>query len=387
LTWLDRAVALSNGTTDRETYFIRGAHEAVARNLHAAIAAFEALVRLQPRDPLALDLLITTYARAGRFSRAVDLSVARAGYEPDDFYANARAAHALLVWKGDAVSSAPYVRRAQQLVSATTATDRPSWTAWINGLPIFAAWIKGDRQAALAQVAQLERTLDGRLGSERDAFAAAVGFGYLAFGKIHRAEVALRRAGTPSRQIDLALLALSLGQERRARDWLAQIRQHSALRPVLFAKVGMIAEAENGLEMLAPSEHDEGMTDVAQGLIAAWRRDDETALAALRRGAERLQFSGEPEYFIAVEELARLLRAHGHRDRAAAWLSDAVGQRARTYGATQWTGGCWIKANADLASLYLHGEEATRIRTGLGALLEDADAGHPLAVLRPVARR
>lgn len=388
LPWLDRAVALAGGTTDRENYFISGVHEAMARNLDAAMASFEALLRLQPRDPQALDLLITTYARAGRFKQAVELCVARAGYQPDDFYANVRAAHALLVWKGDAVSSAPYIRRAQELVSAKTATERPMWTAWISGLPVFASWIAGDRRQALDRLAQLDRTLDGRLGSERDAFAGTVGFGYLAFGKIHRAESALRRAGSPLRQIDLALVALALGQERRARDWLAQIRTHSALRPALFARVGMIAEAQSGLARLAPSEHDEGITAVAEGLIAASRRDDDAALAALRRGAERLQFSGEPEYFIAVEALAHLLRAHGDRERAVGWLNDAVAQRARTYGATQWTGASWIKVNAELASAYVVGEDAVRIRTSLQALLHDADTGHPLyAVLQPGTHR
>ncbi len=381
LPWLERAVALSDNTSDRETYFISGAYHTVAGDVPAAIAADEALLRVQPGERQAFDLLIDAYSRAGLVGRAVDVSIARATSEPDDFYANVRAAHALAVWKGNRRLAFAYVRRARELASRDAAKERPSWVAWVSAAPAFDAWMAGDTRAAFEALAALERSLDARLGRERDAFATTVGSAYLAFGKVRQAEHAFRHAGSPARQIDLALLALTLGQERQARAWLLQIRQSSAQRPALFARVGLVAEAERGLTMLVPSEHDEAFTDVTRGFIAAHHGDDQAAAAALRRGIDRLRFSGEPEYFLAVEALARILAARGESDRALEWLAQAAGQRARTYGSGHWTGACWIKINADLASAYQRRgrlQEAERIRASLRAVLQDADAQAPL---------
>ncbi len=391
LPWLERAVALSDKTSDRETYFISGAYHSIAGNVPAAIAADEALLRVQPGERQAFELLIDAYSRAGRVEKAVDVSIARATSDPDGFYANVRAAHALAVWKGDRRLASAYVRRARELASRDAVEGLPSWVAWLSAAPAFDAWMTGDNRAAFEVLAPLERSLDTRLGSERDAFATTVGSAYLAFGKVRQAEHAFRHAGSPVRQIDLALLALSLGQERKARDWLLQIRQSSAHRPALFARVGLVTEAERGLTMLVPSEHDEALTDVTRGFIATHHGDNEAAVAALRRGIDQLRFSGEPEYFLAVEALARILTARGESDRALEWLAQAAGQRARTSGSGHWAGGCWIKINADLASAYQRRgrlRDAERIRASLRAVLQDADAQAPLvAALSSVAGR
>lgn len=382
LPWLERAVSLSGSTSDRETYLISGIYHAVAGHLPAAIGAYEALLRLQPRDRQALDLLIQAYSRAGRVKDAVDLAVTRATYEPDDFYANVRAAHALMIWKGDRALAAPYLQRAQQLASPAAAEQRPFWAAWISAVPLFDAWMTGDRRGAFDAIARLEQTLDTRLGHERDAFATTVGSGYLAFGKIREAERAFRRAASPVRQIDLALLALALGDERGAREWLWQIRYSSEQRPALFARVGLAREAERGLGMQSPSDHEEALMDVTRGLIAARNGDHDTAVAALRHGAERLQFSGEPEYFLAVSALARILTERGDLDRALGWLGQAGGLRARTYGSPHWTGACWIKVANELASMYRRRgrhEEAKGINATLRTILQDANAEHPIA--------
>ena len=382
LSLLDRAVALAATTTDREIYLIGGTRHLVGGDLAAAAAAYEALLRLQPRDRQALDRLVETYARAGRLREAVETSVARSEYEPADFYANVRAAHALVVWQGDRRRATPFLARAQQLVSPAAIAAWPRWAAWLSALPVFDAWLAGNNQPAFDTLASLERGLDRRLGRERDAFATTIGFSYLAFGRLRQARVAFQHASAPIRQIDLAMLALASGDERAARDWLLQIPQQSAQRPSLFARVGLTAEAERGLERMPPSEHAEGIAQVTHGLTAMRKGDRDDAMASLRRGVELLRFSGEPDYFLGVEALAQLWLIRGDIDRATDWLRDAGEQQMRTYGGAQWTAGAWINVNADLLRICRrHGrrEQAQQVRALLVRTLRDADESHLVA--------
>jgi hypothetical protein len=377
-----RGLELSHGLTDRETYFIAGIHHAIAGNLPAAIAAYEALRGLHPSDRLALDMLIAAHSRAGRVKDAVDLSVLRAETDPRDFYGNVRAVHALMVWHMDAKRAVPFLTRAQEFASRTTDEDRPAWAAWLTGLPVFQQWLAGENGQALATLDGLQKSLDGRLGRERDAYATMVGFSYLVFGQIGKSTRALRYAASPVRQLNLALqtLALEDGSESEARRWLLQVRQHSTARPALFARAGLLEDAELGLAGLPPYEHAEGVTEVTRGLIASRRRQIETAIPLLRRGMELLRFSGEIEYFFAAEALARIRMQAGDTERAIQLLSDAVGQRARTYGATPWAGAYWLRLQQTLTEYHrqLGGmEEAQRLQSEMDAVLRAADVNHP----------
>jgi tetratricopeptide (TPR) repeat protein len=379
---LDRAVVLATATTEREIYLIGGTRHLVAGDVASAIAAYEALLRLQPRDRHTLDRLVEAYARTGRMREAVEASVKRSEYEPADFYANVRAAHALVVWQGDRRRAARFVELAQQQVSPAAIADWPRWVAWLSALPVFDAWLDGNNQAAFDALASLERGLDRRLGRERDAFATIIGCSYLAFGKLRQARTAFHHAGAPTRQLDLAMLALASGNERAARDWLLQIPGQSSLEPALFARVGLITEAERGLERMPPSEHAEGIVNVTRGLIAMRQSNGDAAMTSLRQGVDLLRFSGEPDYFLGVEALAHLWLLHGDVDRAADWLRDASEQQTRTYGAAQWNAGAWIGINGDLLRVcWRHGrvDQARQVRALLLQTLRDADPAHLVA--------
>ena len=384
-----RGLELAQDITDRESYFIAATHHAIAGNLPAAIAAYEALLRLHARDRLAVEMLIAAYSRAGRVKEAADLSVVRAESDPHAFYPNVRAAHALTVWHTDERRASHFVRRAEDLASRSTDEDRPTWGAWLTGLPVFHRWLAGESREALESLARLEGSLNGRLGRERDAYATMVGFSYLAFGRIAQSGRAFRHAASPVRQLNLAMQALALGDDAQARRWLLQIRQHSSARPAMFARVGLLTEAKRGLDAMPLSEHAEGVVEVTRGLTAARQGQTGIATASLRRGVELLRFSGEPEYFLATEALARIWITGGETDRAISLLNDAVGQRARTYGAAQWTGSYWIKLHADLAAYYRrlgHLEDGRRLKTTLQTLLTDADADHPFTKAIATAR-
>lgn len=361
---LERAVRLADAVTDRESHLIRGTWHTIVGNLPAATSELEALLRLHPEDRHGLDLLVEVYSRSGRTNRAIDLAVTRAERYPDDFHAVVGAAQALTVGARDPERAAGFARRARGLATPDTARADPDAHAWLAGLPVFHRWMAGAPQA-LADLQLLDQGLTARLGRDRDSAAAMVGFAYMAADRMADADRAFRLGASPGRQLNLAALALIHGDEEQARRWLLQVRQHSHVRPALFARAALDLDAERGMETVAPSMHAEGAAAVVRGLIDARKGRHESASLALRQGIDLLRWSGEPEYFLGIEALSRLSKARGDLGRAVAVLEMAAAERAHTYGVSQWTGGYWIWLVRELATLYEaagRGADAARVR-------------------------
>jgi tetratricopeptide (TPR) repeat protein len=365
---IERATQLAHGLTDRENYLISGMYHSMTGDLHRSTASLEAALRLYPRDRHVLDFLIDVSWRQGKLNRAVDLSASRAHVYQDDFLANVTAAQAFLTVRGAPDRVAFFVRRARETASPQAVFERPAWNAWLQLVPVYERWVTGDRNAALALLDQLGRGLGGMVSRERDSFATALGFANLAFDRAREAELSFRLGSSPGRQVNLAMLATIQGRTEAARGWLAQVREHGALRPALFAHLGFEREAERGLASAVPSAHAEGVAAVTRGLLAVNKGDVSTATATLRTGAQLLRATGEPEYFLAIDALADLALAGGAIDQVVRLLSDANAERLHTYAATQWTAAYWRKLNGDLAAvLRLQGrdEEAERVSSNL----------------------
>lgn len=376
-----RAVALSTGGTERENYFISGTFFEMQEDLTKALGAYEALLRIEPRDTRTLDLLVSSYSRVGRFGTAVEHAIARADMKQDDFYGNVRAAHALITWQSDRRRADPFVRRAQSLLTTRVGVERPRWKAWLRVLPVFERWLADDPQAARELLAPLDAALSQSTGRERDALATAVGSSYLALGMLRSAERAFRFASAPVRQINLAMLGLTLDDEARAREALREIRSAGLERPAFFAAVGLLTEARAGLASSFGSDHREGIQALTRGIMVQRRGHAEAAVKWLNRGVDLLRASGEPEYFHGVGKLARILVARGDEPRAVRLLEDAVQQRRRTYGSIWWAGGPWTRTAVQLLALYerrAQRAEAEQLRTTLRTIMKYADNDHPL---------
>lgn len=351
LTFARRASELSSGSSAHEVTFISGTQFEMAGDLAKALEAYEAMLRLEPGNPRTLELLVNGYARMGRFRAAVDHAVARVKVQRDDFYANVRAAHALTIWQSDRRRAEPFVERARSLLPTIRPGERLEWKTWLLLLPVFDRWLADDRAAAREALASLQAALDEAIGRERDMLASALGSGYLALGMLEAAERTFISAAAPVRQIGLAMLALTVGDKARARDALLQIDGSASVRPALFAAAGLLREAEAGLLSSFGSDYGEGIEAVTRGLIAARRRDTAEAARWLRSGVDLLRSSGQPEYFLGVEALARLWIAAGDHERAGRLLEDAVQQRTRTYGSIWWAGANWTRTSAQLLAL------------------------------------
>jgi len=384
LKFAERAVALAPMTTEREMYFISGTYYSLSGDLDKATAAYEALISRHPGDPRAINRLIDVYSRSGRMKEAVEHSVRRAVAAPDDFYANVRAAHAMRIWHGDSADAAPFLQRSRTLASADKLRERPFWGAWLTLLPVFERWLADDPKTVLSAIAPVAGGLGSRLGRERDGFATVVGFSYLSIGRRREAEAAFRYAAMPTRQIDLAMLALLNDDRKAARRWLRQVPDSASDHPELFAQVGLADDAERGLTQYFGAEHGDGIAAVTRGLIAADRGEQDRAVDELRRGTELLRYTGEPAYFLGVESLAHIWIDRHDPWRAASVLGDAVRQRQRTYASPWWSGAFWIKANADLLTLDRRlglDAEAHRVSATLHRALQYADADDPVRLM------
>ena len=390
LAHLERAMALAPDASEQEIHAIAGAYHEVAGNLPRALAAYEALLRLEPQHRWGMDRLISAYARAGQVRPAAELAVRRAELAPGEFHATVQAAHALTIWQPDPARAAGFVHAAGRLATPEAIAADPAWGAWLGVLPVFHRWMAGDLDGANETLAAIEDNLDARVGRQRDAFATAIGFTHLAFGRLQHAEDMFNRAATPVRQLNLAWLALHAGEDARAREWLLEIPEHSREQPALFARVGLAAEAEAGLAASFGSPYANGIASVARGFLMARQGRTRRAIRLLERGAERLRFSGEPEYFLAIESLAALHQARGRHGRASEVLAEAARQRRRSFGSPRWAGAAWARVNLQLIDAYTREgrpARAHRARGDLERLLRDADAGSPLARLRRGAPR
>jgi tetratricopeptide (TPR) repeat protein len=374
-----RALELADGVSDRESYFNAGTYYLLAGDTGRAVAAFEALVRIHPTDARALDQLIDAYARAGRVREAAEHMARRAAAAPDDFYANVRAAQAMRIGVGDAARAWPFLARSRALAGRDEPRDRPSWRAWLTLLPAFEHWMSGDVQGSLQAIDHAAAGLDRRIGPDRDAFATAIGFAYLALGRVADARRTFGAAGAPARQIGLATLALAVGDRTSARNWLQRARDARSTVPALFAAAGLTADAEDGLDRYFAPEDGSGVAALARGLVAIDRGRIAEGIAALGTSIELLRDAAGPEYFLAVEALADAWRRRGEPERAAVLLADAARARERTYG-QRWSAAFWIRINGELIALSRERgreDEARRREDALAHVLAVADRPHP----------
>lgn len=383
-----RALALSDHTSDREAYVIAGLHHSLAGDPALATAAFEALRRLEPSDLLAEELLYSAYARAGRLEAATAVATAAAASRPDDMAAVARAARALAVWRGDGVAAAPLIKRSRELLS-TEESAEPRLLAWIMTRPAFERWLAGDTAGAGREISAIERALGTRRPREREELSTAIAFSYLALGQVRRAEQALAATPRGSRGLSLALVALAIGDGELAKERLGRLSPDSRRRPALYAYVGLEPEAEDALTRHPDRELAEGMAAVTRGFLAARRSEPRRAIARLRDGTTLLRATGEPEYFLAAEELARLLALEGRTAAAIRVLEEASAERHRAYAGPWWGGAFWLRVTYRLAALHEQlgqREAARRARAAVSAVLAEADADHPLRMASTEAR-
>jgi len=383
------AERLSESVTDVERHFIRGsAHfmravlaetpEASDAAWHAALAEYEAVVQLQPTHLQALNYLHLVHGMVGRLADDAAVTARIAALLPNNFDANAIAAHSMLRARGiDAAE--PYFRRALRLLGAAGRPEPPTLlTGYIEQFEIHDLWRQGRAREASTLLQAAERTARA---NQEDVWATLRrGFLHLALGQVSRARDTFKQVPDRlARAFGLAAAALAAGETDEVRALVGDYQGYDPAVASLLVRVGDLAGASRVLHHLFGWTLQERAWATAEIDIAAGdTRRTREALAEGPRWA-RLQ-PGRVRAFLYSETLARAAAAYGDSGAAIGLLEELRAQRDRTTTPGGHSGYFWIRTQLLLADLYRQAgqlPEARSIERELLGVLATADSDFP----------
>jgi tetratricopeptide (TPR) repeat protein len=382
----ETAFRLSDGTTERERYFIRGSYYDFLGEKDKAVAGYEALLSLYPDHFWATNNLIDFYIDLGRDDDAARCAVRRADLRPKDFEARFWAAWYLSRVERDPLRTSLYVRQALEIASPDVLREFPSQVAWLELYPANERWLAGDVRGAVALASRFAGKLDAVPMLHQYGAIEQLGNIFLTAGKLGAADELFRRLSDPT--FNLTGLSLVRGdrEELKRLSTALVLRSRapiSAVLIVLLTRSGLAGEAE---QVLARSKGWEasavaGTPEAARGELAMARGRTAEAIALLRESERKTRFLGNATFLLGMETLASALARRGDLGGAIAVLERGSKQRRQV--AFHWVsnGFLWERNQLLLARLYRKASrvaEAQRIEAELSRLLALADADHPL---------
>ena len=155
----DRALELSEMTSERERYFILGSYHDMKARTEQAITAYEALIRLHPDHYWATDKLAGANRWLYRVPEVLKYYARLADLRPQSFAHNGWAGLKLAMWGGDLVAAEPYMERARQLMASEDLLGTKHGVASVSLFPAWKALLDGDPQEALQLADQAVQTI------------------------------------------------------------------------------------------------------------------------------------------------------------------------------------------------------------------------------------
>jgi tetratricopeptide (TPR) repeat protein len=378
--YAEAALHLSEGTTERERYFIHGSYYTLLGQPEKAIAAYEALVSLYPDDFWGTTNLAGSYYSKGRFRDAVALEVRRADLRPWDFRANYTAASDLAPL--DRVRSRLYVERARALVSPAAMQD--SNVAWLELFPAAEAWVDGNLAGALRVADGVAAKIDTLNSFARTQFALDTALFYLTLGRLEAAEKCYQKIPDPFlRQEQLARVAFFRNDRRAMKQHLEASEGTtylSANTVILLARVGLLPEAARLLKRIETQPITiPGYLQIPRGELVLARGQVDRGISELEEGTRRVGEMGHLLTFLGSESLAKAWKQKGNLVRAVQVLEQASEKRSSA--AFENSGWLWLRNQFQLARLYREvgrEQDALKIESELQGLLALADPDHPI---------
>jgi tetratricopeptide (TPR) repeat protein len=377
----ETALRLSESTTERERYFIRGSYYDLLGQREKAIAAYEALLSLYPDHFWGTTNLWGIYHSQGRFRDAVELEVRRADLRPRDFRANYDAASDLAPL--DRARSRLYVERARALLSPSVMQS--SDVAWLELFPAAEDWLDGNLTGALQVADGLSSKIDSLSGNARTGFAMGTAHFYLTLGRLEAAAQCFQKIRDPLlRQEQLARVAFFRNDRRALKRHLVAsdgTTYQSVNSVILLARVGLLPQAARLLNKIETEQSisTPGYLQIPRGELALARGEVDRGIAELEEGTRRVGEMGHQPSFLGSESLAAALKEKGDLAQAVQVLERASEKRPSA--AFQLAGAFWLRNQFQLAQLYREvgrAEDARKIERELLNLLALADLNHPI---------
>ena len=203
----ERALALSEMTSERERYFILGSYHSMKDQAEQAMAAYQALISLYPDHYWATLHLARANRRLGRMPEALKYFARRADLRPQSFGDNGQTGLRLATWGGDLVAAEPYMERARQLMASEDLLGADDAVALVSLFPAWKALIDGDPQKALQLADQAAETIQ-----RPNPKVAAL---FFILGKLR-----LAQDWSQSRHLERAVMAYGLGSDQVAKEQL-----------------------------------------------------------------------------------------------------------------------------------------------------------------------
>jgi tetratricopeptide (TPR) repeat protein len=390
-----RAVELSTHVSEPERYFIEGSYYGFSGQPDRAVAAYEALLQIDPGNAWATNnLAFSDFARPGHGPEGVDLFARLAKLRPNDPGANWWAGFSAATIAGNGSRARPYLERARALlptISNRTVVTRVG--IWIQLYPAFEAWMKDDVALAAAQLAQAEQNPIERNGEEEPR---SFGYFHLALGQSRKANLWFQRV-SPGKasfyESDFAALAFARGDQPTLQSSLHSLRGVADRQPLvilLMIHEGLLSEAEAAIRDFRASGlslniYARPTARLLEGelLVAEGKTAEGTPM--LNEGVRQIRNTVNPFYFFGAELLARAYERQGNTSAALQLLEDVSTGRSLVDGDSAAMNGAyfWMRDQMDLARLYLRlgrVQDAEEIVNELRKLLADADPDFPMLV-------
>jgi serine/threonine-protein kinase len=379
----ERALQLSENLPPRERYFIAGGYSVMIGDRLRAIAAYEALVRDYPNDFWGLNNLARSYVSVGRYRDEVPLVRQLATMRPHDFISLLENAAALVIDTGDLASARQLVARASPLEPPPGPTAQ-SYAAWAELFPIFELWADG-------RVAEAAAQLDALAPKARINEWQAFGIGQmnLSLGRVRAAEDAFE--GLPShdeRQALLGYAALTRGDTVAARAALLRATGLIAGSPLplvtagfgrstvvywSLTRAGLTGEAD---AFAHRGGFDQDLSQWIRGEVSLAHGDVKAAIPVLEQ-VRRIVPPGNPQTFIAMEDLAEIFEREGDLRAAEGVLLESEQTRSSAYPNSGSRGYMWLRLRTQLLAIERrlgHTDRAHQIERELRQWLQVADS-------------
>jgi tetratricopeptide (TPR) repeat protein len=370
---LERAVELSDQTTERERLFILARYYRHLGEGDREIETYEMLTSLYPDHNWATGNLANLLAWRGRYEEAYPYFLRRGDQNPNSLFSQFNAAHWARVYGDEALAQA-YRAKMNQL-------EPMEWmNSMIDFMPFAAAWVEGDLD-------QAQRIVDEMVANRTPEELVADGLRYLnarvayqALGQLERGRtVASWRPGVGWME---AVSDWDLGRPERLETWFEQ-NPASYWHATLLARSGRPEAARAMLKTPGINDSDErrilrDWQNMAFGQIAFEEGRYQEALDYLAEDFY-LHISARYAQQLLINTRARAHLALGQVDQA---VADLESSRKQKMGVIQARGSVWFwqRNLYDLAELYdAIGEtrKAENVRAELAATLILADSDHP----------